>query len=179
MEDARMPAQTPDRIRPIASLKTFLFEPVMPLWRYCLLAALVDLVPTIFLLLALYGLLRFAGVDLDNLSRPLSKVRELNFFGAVILAPVVETYLLAGFITLLRRTSLGTIAVVIVSAIVWGGLHALARPLAFFGTVWGFFVLSCAYVAWRKVSFKHAYVAAAVPHALTNLVAFALTSALK
>jgi len=67
------------------------------------------------------------------------------------------------------------------SALVWGCLHGLADPLffgKFFGTVWNFFVYSCAYLAWRKVSFAHAYVATATPHALHNLIIFLIVAAL-
>ena len=40
--------------------------------------------------------------------------------------------------------------------------------LWFVGTAWSFFVFSCLYLTWRRVSFRHAYVAALVPHMLIN-----------
>jgi hypothetical protein len=48
-------------------------------------------------------------------------------------------------------------------------LHALLDPLWFFGTVWSFFVMSCAFLGWRKCSYRRAFIAASVPHVLINL----------
>ena len=64
-----------------------------------------------------------------------------------------------------------------ISAICWGLLHGLKAPLWFFGTAFSFFVFSCAYLWWRQVSFRHAFAAAALPHALINATVMTLVFA--
>jgi membrane protease YdiL (CAAX protease family) len=93
----------------------------------------------------------------------------VEFVGLVGFAPIAETLLLAGIISLLSRAGFSSLAVATISAIAWGCAHAMFGALWFFGTVWAFFVFSCAYISWRKVSFQRAYIAAAAPHALINL----------
>jgi hypothetical protein len=56
----------------------------------------------------------------------------------------------------------------LLSALAWGGAHAWFHPLWFFGTVWSFYVFSRGWLAWQPVSYKHAFGAAALPHALVN-----------
>ena len=56
-----------------------------------------------------------------------------------------------------------------VSALLWACLHGLFTLLWFFGVAWSFFVFSCAFIAWRKHSFRHGFIAAWVPHALNNM----------
>ena len=102
------------------------------------------------------------------------EISVLGFFGAVLFSPIVETLLLSGLLAILSlmRRSVPTTAVI--SACIWGGLHGLVAPFWFVGTVFGFFVFSCAYLTWRPKSFRHAFAAAALPHAMQNLVAFSL-----
>lgn len=86
---------------------------------------------------------------------------------------MAESFLVAGLVTLLRRSGESFLGAAASSAVIWGLAHALFGALWFFGTVWAFFVFSCAYMAWRKVSFWHGYAAATAPHAAINLLAFA------
>jgi hypothetical protein len=55
-----------------------------------------------------------------------------------------------------------------------GGFHAAFGVIWFFGTVWSFLVFSCAYIGWRPVSFKEAFLAAWIPHVLINLTAMSI-----
>jgi Type II CAAX prenyl endopeptidase Rce1-like len=122
-----------------------------------------------------YGLLVLSGVDVVQLLPRETEITDSAIFRAVVFAPVVETLMLAGGIALLSRATQRKGLVVTVSALAWGSLHALFGVLWFFGTVWSFFVFSCAFLAWRKVSFRHGFIAASVPHALVNISALCLS----
>jgi hypothetical protein len=85
---------------------------------------------------------------------------------------VFETLLLAFVLNILSNWIKPKLPVAAISALLWGGLHGLYAPIWFFGTVWSFFVFSCAFLAWRERSFRAAFVAAALPHALVNLTVY-------
>jgi len=93
-----------------------------------------------------------------------------SVFSAVVVAPVVETALLGLLVRGLLKLSSRPIFVATISALTWGALHGAFGLLWFFGTVWSFFVFSCAYIGWRERSSREAFIAAAAPHALVNLV---------
>jgi hypothetical protein len=93
-----------------------------------------------------------------------------TFFGAVIFAPIVETFLLTVGIRIIKSFSSSVVRIGIASAVVWGCLHALFGFMWFFGVVWSFFVWSCGYMAWQSVSERHAFAAAAIPHASLNAI---------
>ena len=156
---------------------SLLLDPVYPQWRYCLLLVPIALVPSACLFLAASHAFGLAGADTTSMSPPALVLSAGEFFGVVVFAPVVETYVLAGFIGLLARAKFGPLSMVLMSALLWGCLHAVFGLLWFFGTVWTFAALSSAYIAWRRVSFRRAYVAAFVPHVLINLSVFALVLA--
>lgn len=151
-----------------------LLKPKVPLWRYCLEAWPISLIPS--LLLAGSALaLAFWFADAGALSRPSPPKGIVHEFivGGVI-GPVIETLLLALLITLLGRFTRKPLAIAIAAGLIWGTVHAIAAPLWFFGPAWGFFVYSCGYLAWRPHSLRSALVAASVPHVLKNLTVTAL-----
>jgi len=152
-------------------LHRFLFEPNRPLWRYCLLAGPIALLPSVALLVGVCFILEALGVNTKAFMPPGPDPTLAGLFGTVVFAPVLETLLLGWFLSVLTSLGKDRIFVAISSAILWGGLHSLHGLLWFFGTVWSFFVFSAAYLAWRPTSFKHAFVAAATTHAFVNLVA--------
>lgn len=125
-----------------------------------------------------YTLARLAakavGLDVADHSAPALEASLADAFGSVVLAPVVETLLLAALLRVLSSTSLRPETSAGVSAVLWGTFHGLFGALWFFGTAWSFFVFSCGYIAWRRPSFGHAFLAAAVPHALVNSVVILL-----
>ena len=127
------------------------------------------------LVIIAYGVAIMAGIPAEALETPGVKINLWDFIGAVVFAPVVETLLLAGLLALITRRW-GIVPKAIISAMIWGGLHAIAAPFWFFGTVFGFFVFSCSYMVWRQKSFACGFAAAALPHALINLSAFVLTA---
>lgn len=92
----------------------------------------------------------------------------------VVQAPVLETFLLALFLTIAGRLLRRAWVLAAVSAVLWGLLHGSISPLWFLPAGWSFFVYSCSYLAWRRHSLTHAILAAAIPHALVNLASVAL-----
>jgi hypothetical protein len=141
---------------------------------YCILAWHVALIPTILILLAVHALFASAGVDVESLQKPAREIAQRSVWITLVAAPVVETVVLSLLITGLARFIRNVNLVAAMSALVWGALHAMFYPIWFFGVVWSFFVFSRGYLAWRPVSYKHAFGAAAVPHALVNSSALLL-----
>ena len=135
---------------------------------YCVVAWHVALVPTILILIAAHSMFSSAGVDVEALQKPAREIAQRSVWITLIVAPLVETCVLALLVTGLARLSRNPNVVSSISALAWGGLHAVFHPMWFFGVVWSFFVFSRGYLAWRPVSYKHAFGAAAVPHALVN-----------
>jgi len=156
-------------------IRKFLLEPTQSLWSYCLMAVPIALFPTLGLFVIACGILSFIGVNVTELllQRP-SMVTDTSViglvFGSVIFSPIVETFLLAGLLKVLSKASSRSAFIAAYAAIIWGGLHGLFGILWFFGTVWSFFVFSCSFISWRKLSFKQAFIAAAAPHALVNFI---------
>jgi membrane protease YdiL (CAAX protease family) len=151
-----------------------LLRPRRPFWRSCLRSFIFALVGSLGLSGAVDLLLVALHVDASSLQPPEVLASLGEFLGAAVVAPALETFLLAGGITVLSLLSKNKIFVAAISALLWGALHATAGALWFFGTVVGFFIFSCAYLAWLRVSFSKAYWAAAIPHALVNATAMAL-----
>lgn len=122
---------------------------------------------SLFLALGVLALLGVAPDELESVD-PGSGWRL--FFGAVVIAPVVESLLLGGTLWLMpERWSIPARA--LVAGIGLGLLHGLFAPFWFFGTWFPFFVFACGWMTWRQRSFRHALAAAALPHAVQNLLA--------
>lgn len=135
---------------------------------YSILAWNFALIPSVLLVLAANALFAHAGADVSALQKPATDITQRNPLIAVVVAPLVETALLAAVIELLRRLTANVWIVAVVTGLAWGAAHAVFHPLWFFGTAWSFFVFARGYLAWRPVSYKHAFGAAALPHALVN-----------
>ncbi len=151
-----------------------MLQPRLPLWKYSLAAFPLALFPSVILLGAVVLIAGPVGIDTTAIQAPERTVSTAEFVGVVVLAPVVETVLLALLLRCLLAASTRPLFVALSAALLWGAAHGLLGALWFFGTVWSFFVFACGYLAWRRDSFHKAFAAAAVPHALVNLTAFAL-----
>ena len=157
----------------MAPLLSFLLRPSLPMWKFCLAAFPLALFPSLALFGGVLFLFSAAGVDTSSIQPPSRSATAGEVFGSVIFAPVVETYLLALILRGLLKATTRPLLAATASAVVWGAFHGLFAPLWFFGSVWSFFVFSCAFIGWQERSFKQAYIAAAVPHALINLTVIA------
>lgn len=140
-----------------------------PFWLQCLAYFPIAALPSLALLALAEALFIAAGIDPTELRRASMAPTGAKFLSGVVLAPLVETLLLAAGLWLLQLGSKRPLFVAGTSALAWGALHGIP---GFFGAVWSFFVFSCAYLAWREESFAKGFLAAAVPHALVNLSVF-------
>lgn len=152
-------------------LRDFLFgAPVGALWRYCVLAVPVALLPSAALLASVWLVLTLFEVDIASVTRPHRELTIGYAFGTVVIAPLFETLLLACGIRVLSIFTTKPLLIAATSAFIWGGFHAVFGATWFFGTVWSFFVFSCSYLVWSKASLDRGFVAAGAPHALGNLI---------
>ncbi|HUQ12514.1 MAG TPA: hypothetical protein VM146_19565 [Steroidobacteraceae bacterium] len=115
-----------------------------------------------------HALFSQAGVDVSPLQRPAVDMQTRNLWIATVVSPVTETLVLGAVLRLLEFVTKNRQWLALLSALAWGGAHAWFHPMWFFGTVWSFYVFSRGWLAWRPVSYKHAFGAAALPHALVN-----------
>ena len=145
-----------------------LFNTNTPLWRYSLVLFALSTIPAFVIVFAVVSGMTYAGVDVTRFSPPMTSTSIADAFGTIVFAPFIETYLLAVLITILSSFISNKVHVAIASGILWGLGHAVFGLLWFFGPAWVFFILTCAYIAWREKSFKHAYFAAFAPHLLIN-----------
>lgn len=148
------------------------FHADVGLLRYALRAAAVGVVPSILLVVVVAGLASLAGIDVGR--PPEVRLGAGGLVAVVVMAPLLETLLLAALLELLGMAFRSWLAIAAVSAFAWGLLHGLVTPLWFFGTVWSFFVFGASYIAWRPQSVTRALVAAALPHAFINFAVFSV-----
>jgi hypothetical protein len=146
----------------------FPFDGKGPFLEYCLVAWHLALIPSMVLVVLAYLVFSGAGADVGALQKPARDIAQRNVLIAIVVAPLVETLLLALGVRLIGLVTRHREAIAISSALAWGALHACFHPMWFFGTVWSFYVFSRGYLAWRPISYKHALGAAAIPHALVN-----------
>lgn len=152
-------------------INKILFNIKMPLWLYSLLIWPLATLPSIALYQVAKTGFALAGLDPARFSPPSESLSFGGIIGTIIIAPVVETFVLALLLAILSSFVSTRLRIAIIAAVLSGLAHGLFGLLWFFGTVWSFFVLSCAYLAWREKGFKYAYIAALVPHVLNNGIA--------
>ena len=93
----------------------------------------------------------------------------LALFMLVIFAPLGETLIMAGVLTLLLRV-LPPVAAILVSAAGWGVAHSLQAPAWGLVIWWPFLIFSTLFVAWRPRGFWTAVGLVAAVHGLQNLL---------
>lgn len=89
-------------------------------------------------------------------------------FALVVFAPVVETFIMAGFITLFRLAMRDDLAV-LASAVGWGIAHSLQAAAWGIAIWWPFLIFSTLYVVWRQRGFWVAVLVVSMAHGLQNL----------
>ncbi len=81
---------------------------------------------------------------------------NLHIFLSIILAPLVETYIMIRLLKLRKYVNLSNMQLCFISAIFWGALHAIKGYSAILPVVWLFFWLSKSTIDWggeKSVSF--------------------------
>lgn len=168
------------RHAPARVIRCFRWALLAPPDQYLVRRSLLNFVLSVSVSLAIVavavGIGRLAGA-FEHPPETSGAEASLHFFvGAVLVAPVIETWLLSLTLWLLVRFEWSILATASLAGLVWGGFHALVAPFWFFGTFFGFFVYSCCYLVWRPRSYRHAFLAAALPHGFQNLSVVALVA---
>lgn len=159
----------------LLKLQNFVVVPQTSLGTYVLAMFLIAAIPS----LAISYLAILIGRSVLGLtSGPAAQITDgyhgSDLLWAVVFGPFVETLIL-GFVLQVLGIFLGRKwLAALVSALVWGFFHAAIVPLWFFAAAWSFFIYSCSFLAWRSHSLTHGVLAAALPHALVNLLSYFL-----
>ena len=140
-------------------------------WQYCLVAGIVALIGSSVLAMLAVSAFKFLGIPGLKLSGGDEALGALDVLGYVVLAPLVETLILAWLVDLLGKRNLTDAKICLIVSVAFALLHGLIHPLAFFASVFSFFVFAWSYRRWRRVSWKHGYWAAAIPHIIVNIAA--------
>jgi len=149
--------------RLLAALWDSLFDSTQSPVRYLSRALLIDLpisLPFAFLV----------GLALPTKSPEFPQVQPASLLLALcILSPLVETLLMLGLFFVLRFFVRKPANLVILSTLLWAGLHSLLAPVWGLGVFWPFLVFSICFLTWEKRSRTHALGMTASLHALHNL----------
>jgi len=130
-------------------------------WLAIPLAWLLCIVPSL-------GLAYLMQTLAPTLNQPEFPVKgHVGFFALAVFAPIVETFILAAFISLFRLIFSSTVSVFL-SAIGWGVAHSLQASAWGFVVWWPFLIMSMLYIVWRQRSFWLAIAVPAAVHMLQN-----------
>ncbi len=103
---------------------------------------------------------------------------ETNFllaaFGMVVVAPHIETMLMALFFGIATFFSGNVRRLALISCVSWGLLHLVNSPVNALGVVWPFYIMSRAYLAWRPLGFWKAVGTTTLIHAAINALAIGI-----
>ena len=146
-----------------------------PLGIYCLKASIVAMVPSA--LVSTFVVMTHLALDPQATWRraPVPEVSLATLLDMVIIAPLVESALMACLIEGLRLLVHDRTRIALVCTVVMAGLHGLFSVGWGLSVAWTFFVLANAYLIWRRRG--RAFAAASVPHALINLSMFLVIAA--
>ena len=104
-----------------------------------------------------------------SLAKPGFAMRgPVAFLALVLFAPLVETLIMAGVLSLLARFLTPTFAV-LASALLWGIAHSLQAAVWGLVIWWPFLIFSTLYMVWRERSVGAALGVVTATHALQNL----------
>ena len=149
------------------SLTNILTKQGKSYWRYIVKAIVIMEAPswifTCILMLAIHH-----GWYKPNLNP--SPFRDWSFLSMVLVGPIIESFILAGFAWILGKRFTNPTIISLISGIAWGALHAWGVPgrlefsLAFIWSFYDFYIFTLGYLVWRPTSFWHGYFAAMLPH---------------
>jgi uncharacterized protein YeaO (DUF488 family) len=146
-----------------------IFAPGPSAAAYILRSWPLAMVPAVLLVAAVALIARLAGHPMPVMPRP-----KIGFFFLVVLGPILETLMMVPVLWLLRRMFSSRLTAAILSAVLWAVLHAMQSPAQGVSALWGFFVLSSAFLGWRQRSLLAAFWVTCALHALNNLTVWTL-----
>jgi hypothetical protein len=147
----------------LAIMPPFLFKTDSNVARYIIRSWLLSLCGSLVLAIIAERLL-----PSTHAMPPRSVENPAVIISMVLIAPVVETVIMAG-ILLLLLTVLGPGPAVVISAIGWGAAHSIVATKMVLITWWSFLIFSIAFVTWsRAIGSIRAVLIAIAVHALDN-----------
>lgn len=154
----------------LKEIYTQLISSDIPLWKYCLIAYIVALLPSVLLLNIESLVLSFFKIKLTM--PPLHESTWKTFVKGSLIGPVIESLLLILTIKCIKKFITINFKIAIIAGIIWGLLHGVASPFWIGNTAWYFFIFSIAYCTWLPKSASKAYIATTIPHIMINISAF-------
>src|SRR5262245_45501671 len=179
------PEATPDVTasprRGLGRLIAWLLRPTPSPTGYVLKMWPVQVLPSVLFIMAVREIVIRAGHPELFAHRPsyLSHSFTRLFVEIVLIGPAIETLMMIPIFWVLKHVFSGKTVQVMASAVIWAALHATANPMHGIGVLWGFVVLSAAFLAWRESSLGLAYRVTFCLHGLNNLVLVAALSAFR
>ena len=152
---------------PFSWLPRSVREPQEPV-RAILTGYLLTFVGSILLSATVQGILALVGSTAPR-EVPDFGSGWMMLFGVVVVAPVVETLIMASVLSALLTLVSPSVAIV-VSAVGWGIAHSLLAPTWGLVIWWPFLIFSTLFVVWRERGWGTALAVPAGAHALHNLV---------
>ena len=147
----------------------FLTDPEQGFFKYLVKSYLLAFIPV--QVLALF--ISFMNIDGSNSDDYLLDQSEQILeivAGFVFIAPIIETILMALFITAISLIIKNVYTVSFITALIAGLIHSLFIPFWGIHTFWPFFIFSMAFLTWRKISFIKGFLMANAIHLLYNIV---------
>ena len=147
----------------------FLTDPEQGVFKYLVKSYLLAFIPV--QVLALF--ISFMNIDGSNSDDYLLDQSEQILeivAGFVFIAPIIETILMALFITAISLIIKNVYTVSFITALIAGLIHSLFIPFWGIHTFWPFFIFSMAFLTWRRISFIKGFLMANAIHLLYNIV---------
>jgi len=147
----------------------FLTDPEQGFFKYLVKSYLLAFIPV--QVLALF--ISFMNIDGSNSDDYLLDQSEQILeivAGFVFIAPIIETILMALFITAISLIIKNVYTVSFITALIAGLIHSLFIPFWGIHTFWPFFIFSMAFLTWRRISFIKGFLMANAIHLLYNIV---------
>ena len=147
----------------------FITDPEQGFLKYLVKSYLLAFIPA--QVLALF--ISFMNIDGSNSDDYLlyqsEQILEI-VAGFVFIAPIIETILMALFITAISLIIKNVYTVSFITALIAGLIHSLFIPFWGIHTFWPFFIFSMAFLTWRRISFIKGFLMANTIHLLYNIV---------
>ena len=147
----------------------FITDPEQGFFKYLVKSYLLAFIPV--QVLALF--ISFMNIDGSNSDDYLLDQSEQILeivAGFVFIAPIIETILMALFITAISLIIKNVYTVSFITALIAGLIHSLFIPFWGIHTFWPFFIFSMAFLTWRRISFIKGFLMANAIHLLYNIV---------
>ncbi|MBX7259113.1 MAG: hypothetical protein K1Y02_22310 [Candidatus Hydrogenedentes bacterium] len=158
------------QVPPPARRRVFTFEPGGPTWWYVMRMGLVAVLGALVVAVPVQLLLQS-----DD---PRAEMLESHFlvaaFAMIVVAPLLETLLMALFFGIATFFSKNLHRLALVSALCWGVLHVFNSPTNAIAVLWPFYIMSRVYLAWRRIGLWKAMGVTALVHALINALALVM-----